>query len=242
MDVSPQLLIGSSKSPLRCAFPAPLNSLTISLRLLVSASCIVSHSRPVNPDEAAIQSVQLTSETLECGVTLRSGHVVVYAYGEGAREASHQVHSNDEELVLLDHLSGKIKTFHPRLLIDNKFGSVSVCEISNIGVHSALCSPHLTNVVSGFVAIAYTSGALIVVDMRRLRVVFRDGTDPKANKRQSLPLQFHRTHDPRDVSIQSMKWFVCGFDAGKHIYFLISDHGLTRDAMSRSHSQSSTDN
>jgi hypothetical protein len=110
-----------------------MNNITISLRTLLSTSCIISHARPIDPEEAAIQSVQLTSETLECAVTLRSGHVLIYAFEEDTRIAAHPFKIMDEELMPLDHLAGKSLQFQPRLLIDNRHGAVSACELSNIG-------------------------------------------------------------------------------------------------------------
>lgn len=139
MDVSPQLLMGSSDKPLRAAFPAPLNSLIIHLSPILATSCLVSHSRPIRPEEAAIQSVQLTSETLECVVTLRSGHTLVYIFGDIKREVSSRLQAKDDEIVPLDHLAAKEQQFHPKLLVDNKYGNISTCESSNIGarcVHS----------------------------------------------------------------------------------------------------------
>lgn len=133
MDVSPQLLMGSSDSPLPYAYPAPMIGLTISVCLILSAGCIVSHNRPVDPEECAIQSVQLTSETLECAVALRSGHVVIYSFAEEERVASHQVRTEDEEVIPLDHLPEGPLRFQPKLFVDNKYGNVTVCELSNIG-------------------------------------------------------------------------------------------------------------
>ena len=66
----------------------------------------------------------------------------------------------------------------------------------------------------GFLAIAYSSGALLVLDMRQANVIFRDDVDQKAQKRIPVSIHLHNSEDEK--RIVSLKWFVCGFGDGKH--------------------------
>lgn len=64
----------------------------------------------------------------------------------------------------------------------------------------------------GFLAIAYTSGALILIDMRGPRVMLREGSDPKSHRRRSSTLLHH---SGTDSVVKCMKWVYCGLEEGE---------------------------
>ncbi|KAL5519337.1 SRO7 [Sanghuangporus vaninii] len=191
-DISPQLLLASVSSPLSSSFPAPLPHLTISLARLLTESCIIEARRPLTLDEADVQSLQLTSESNECMVVMRSGHVFVLGFDQRQRHVSNFVDFQDD-LVRLMHVPSEANTFQPTVMIGNVWGPVTTAEMSNIG----------------FLAVAYSNSALIIVDMRRPRIIFRDEIDPKAQKRLSKAL--HLLDSDNEKQVTSMEWFVCGF-------------------------------
>ncbi|KAL5476395.1 SRO7_6 [Sanghuangporus weigelae] len=191
-DISPQLLLASVSSPLSSSFPAPLPHLTIFLARLLTESCIIEARRPLTLDEAEVQSVQLTSESNECMVVMRSDHVFVLGFDQRQRQVSNFVGFQDD-LIRLMHVPSEANIFQPTVMIENMWGPVTVAEMSDIG----------------FLAVAYRNSALIIVDMRRPRIIFRDENDPKAQKRLSKAL--HLLDSDNEKQVTSMEWFVCGF-------------------------------
>lgn len=140
-DITAQLLIGSAASPLTTAYPAPLPHLTIALPLLLSESCIAEASHPLALAQAEIQSAQLTSESGECAIAMRSGHVFVYRYDERQRNVS-DITDEKDGVVRLAHIPAEAGTFQPMLMVENRWGAVSACELSSIGIHS-VCSNYM---------------------------------------------------------------------------------------------------
>ncbi|KAL5494875.1 SRO7_1 [Sanghuangporus weigelae] len=191
-DISPQLLLASVSSPLSSSFPAPLPHLTISLARLLMESCIIEARRPLTLDEAEVQSVQLTSESNECVIVMRSGHVFVLGFDQRQRHVSNFVDFQDD-LIRLMHVPSEANTFQPTVMIENVWGPVTAAEMSDIG----------------FLVVAYRNSALIIVDMRRPRIIFHDEIDPKAQKRLSKAL--HLLDSDNEKQVTSMEWFVCGF-------------------------------
>lgn len=124
--------MGTASSPLTSSFPAPLDYLTISLPAVLSDTAITEHERPIFPEDADLQSAQLTSESNECVIVLRSGHVIVYGFSDEARRASHPANPQ-EEVLALTTIAASEGTFQPTLLVDNRWGTVASCEMSNIG-------------------------------------------------------------------------------------------------------------
>ncbi|THH11619.1 hypothetical protein EW145_g567 [Phellinidium pouzarii] len=194
-DITAQLLLGSASSPLSTPFPAPLPHLTIELSLLCSEPCVSSARHPLILSQAEIQSAQLTSESCECVVVMNSGHVIVYSFDERQRNISDFV-SKEDDIVRLSHIFADACTFQPMFMTECTWGRVTACELSNIG----------------FLAIAYSTGTLIIVDMRHPKIILRDQGDVKVQKRISVALHLHNSEDAR--RIVSLKWFVCGFDEG----------------------------
>ncbi len=93
----------------------------------------MSHARPIHADEE-IQSVQLTSESMECVITMKNGHTIIYRFSERERR-SRESSRGSEELVPLTHIAVERDSFQPLLLVDNTWGAVTATELSNIGAH-----------------------------------------------------------------------------------------------------------
>ena len=164
-DISPQLLTGSPSSPLKTSFPAPLDFLTISIPALLCDTPLTEHERPVYHEDAEIQSVLSTSEMSECSIFLRSGHILVYAFFAEARRASPPAGPHDE-ILLLTTVGASEGTFQLTILVDNRWGNVAACEMSNIGKVQILLKWHILMKI-GFLAIAYTNRFVIVVTIRQ---------------------------------------------------------------------------
>lgn len=131
-DISAQLLIGSPSEPLHTPYPAPLQRLTIFLGKLFSDPIFRDCKHPVLLHEAEIQSARLTTESCECAVVMRSGHVMVFCFGEHER-AFTEPRNIDDNIVLLMHLAAEKGTFQPMFMVVNAWGTVTACEISDIG-------------------------------------------------------------------------------------------------------------
>lgn len=105
----------------------------------------MSHKRPIRAENEEIQSAQLTSESMECIVTMKSGHTIVYRFSERERRSREPSRSTDE-LVPLAHIAAERDCFQPVLLVDNTWGAVTASELSNIGAHICTLSyfdPHI---------------------------------------------------------------------------------------------------
>ena len=131
-DISPQLLIGSVSSPLPSSFPAPLPHLTISLARLLTEPCITEARRPLTVNEAEVQSVQLTTESNECLIIMRSGHVFVFGFDGRQRHTSRFVDLYDG-LIRLVHVASAPHTFQPLVMVENAWGRVTAAKMSDIG-------------------------------------------------------------------------------------------------------------
>ncbi|KAJ7631237.1 WD40 containing snare-dependent exocytosis protein [Roridomyces roridus] len=179
-DASAQLLIVSDTTPIENHFPQPLPSLTIDLKALLTDAAAVKRTSPSFHQQAEVQSVYLATQALECAVQLASGEVIVFRLKSDERPMSH-TETVDEELVHLGHIfTPENSRFAPYFLLTTG-KPVSACAISDIG----------------FLAVAY-SEALVVVDMRGPRVIFRYGRD---KKRHSL-IHSH------DFGITCLTWSV----------------------------------
>lgn len=133
-DISLELITASESGPLKAGYPATLSSLNIELLELLSDPVIAGHQRNVSVEQAEIQAVQLTDESAECTIVLKSGHILVFRHSTSIRTVSVVKDLEDAELLSLTHLPSRPgRNFQSSLLIDNSWGAVSVCEMSNIG-------------------------------------------------------------------------------------------------------------
>ncbi|KZT08686.1 uncharacterized protein LAESUDRAFT_676040 [Laetiporus sulphureus 93-53] len=206
-DLSAQLLVSSLDNPFKTSFPGYLPALTIdiapllhdpSLRLFTYTSSAASISSSQsglekqsisNPTRPAIDNIYLAPESLECVTTTKNGALVLFRLDNENAECS--IESSDDELVSLVHTpvhSGL--RYHPFLGIKAGRGQITACAISNVG----------------FLAVTYSSGALLVVDLRGPRVIYRSLPSSKQEHRHS----FHGRNPFSDRdSVVSLTWSIC---------------------------------
>lgn len=137
-SVSDPELLGSLGTP----YPAPLDEITIDFTQLFSELLIINHRRPLQFSDDIVQRVQLTEESAECVVTFRSGHVVIYRLADEDHRGNSMIkHVGDEEIVdLVQMHSEREGGFKPVLLVDDMWGPVAACELSNVGKNERISS------------------------------------------------------------------------------------------------------
>ncbi|KAF8215929.1 lethal giant larvae like, C-terminal-domain-containing protein, partial [Mycena galopus ATCC 62051] len=170
------------------SLPKSLPGLTIDLQALLTEAAVVTKTSPSFLEHAAVQTAYLARQSLECAVQLVSG--------EPESPQPHQFkQAEDDELVVLQHvLTPEDSRFAPYFLLTTG-NPVSACAISDVG----------------FLAVAYTE-ALIIVDMRGPRVIFRRGRDKKKNRMST-------THHPSDsTSIASLTWTISTIEHDPHLH------------------------
>ncbi|TDL26364.1 hypothetical protein BD410DRAFT_836264 [Rickenella mellea] len=206
-DMSPQRLICLDELPLTTSWPTPLPLLTINVNALISEPSIASHHHPISPRNTEIQSAKLSAESQTCSVVFKSGHILVYRVPGEAQQMSVEAYPDDEELVTLGRVPTKGR-FQPVLMIDNSHGSVTICEVSDLGL----------------MAIAYFGGALLIVDLTIPKVIVRDIFDTKGKKDRGLHL--HSPEGSGKYRMQSLSWVICGFgqDSTPRVRLMASHH------------------
>ncbi|TFY59345.1 hypothetical protein EVJ58_g5836 [Rhodofomes roseus] len=142
----------------------------------------------IEPRPSAVQSIHLAPESLECVTVMNNGAVILSRFdAEGAASSSE---ISDEELVSLTHVPVRSKLrYRPYLAVRAGRGHVSACAISDIGksiISSQTTYTWIYNGYAGFLAVAYSSGALLVVDMRGPRVILRNAPTSKKDHRHSF--------------------------------------------------------
>ncbi|KAG1765082.1 lethal giant larvae like, C-terminal-domain-containing protein [Suillus occidentalis] len=137
-DVSPQLLISSSTSPLQKNYPFTIHDLTIDLSCLPLSSA------------SEIATVQVAPESLECVVLMKSGDLLVYRLNTTQVDPPIEIEGN-KEFVLLGNVSLPPGTrYHPFLMLPRGNVSLTCCALSDIG----------------FVGVGYIDGSVTVIDLR----------------------------------------------------------------------------
>lgn len=190
----------------------------------------MNHHRPLLYPDGPVQRVQMTEESVECAVVFMSGHVVVYSLPnegfESRRFNATKQPAEDREIVCLIN-SGSPPFFQkegeaergvgceggykPLVMVDNTWGSVAVCELSNIGEMKGYYrhwSPaHQFCPLIGFLAIGYASGAIIIIDLRGPKIIYREDTEGKRHSRSMhRPLQEGSAKN----TVKALAWVCCG--------------------------------
>ncbi|KAI0673986.1 lethal giant larvae like, C-terminal-domain-containing protein [Trametes maxima] len=202
LDVSPHLLVSTGpESPLSSSFPSLIPRLTIELGpLLIDHSLGLSHipssSGAYDPrlSKERVEEVHFATESLECVTVLRSGAVILHRLDVPPEEGVFgQKSLQDEELVSLSHLRAR-----PGLRYSPVFGIkaqktrgvVTACALSDVG----------------FLAAAYASGSLLVIDLRGPRVILRH--EPSSHGGSGL---LHRHSEPEPFL--SLAWSCCSLSS-----------------------------
>ncbi|TBU49995.1 lethal giant larvae like, C-terminal-domain-containing protein [Dichomitus squalens] len=201
-DVSSQLLVSNGQdTPLASSLPSPIPPLTIELApILIDRSLGLSAATDydLRSNKDRVDAVYFAPESLECATILRSQAVVLHRLDIPADDTTFtQKILEDEELVSLSHLRvRKGLRYRPVFAVrpDARRGPVTACALSDVG----------------FLAVAYTSGQLLIIDLRGPRVILR--SDSHAHGGGSF-LQRHAEHEP----ILSLTWTCCALDTDPEV-------------------------
>lgn len=135
LDVSVQLLIPKPPSHFTSAFPHALPLLTIDVLALSGLPEIAPHLSPGFGEKMRIIDVQLAVESLEVGLVLSGGEVLVYRTADDQGVTARQL--PDKRLVSLEHVPvADGLRFKPYFLITAD-SPVTAFAISDVGGHSS---------------------------------------------------------------------------------------------------------
>ncbi|TXT13308.1 hypothetical protein VHUM_00675 [Vanrija humicola] len=227
-DASTHLLV--LPTPLRFEYPSPLPHLTIRvgeyLRHPDLLHLPLAKLWATNRSKVQITGVHLARESLECVITFNTGEVIVTKFGEGKGEQHHRVsptgtiHEDEDER---DPASPRLDYFPPQPKEHEEFVE-EVTEIGHLARWSqdgfkpvAVFTVRRGEVIScavsdiGFIAVAYSSNSLAILDMRGPDVILREGFNEegktmKRRKRKGNVQNFGSENSP----IGAMKWTISG--------------------------------
>jgi hypothetical protein len=209
LDISVQLLIPKPPSPFTSAFPRSLPSLSIDVLALACLPEIALHLPSGFSERARINEVQLAIESLEVGLVLNGGEMLVYRMADHQGATARQL--PDKRLVSLEHVpvSDGLR-FKPYFLVTAE-SPVSTFAISDVGEHAGpLCEPFPYLFSLGFASVAYTNGSLIVIDMRGPRVILQAGKAQQTTHHHGF---LHR-NSPSTDPVLSLAWTISGVKSG----------------------------
>ena len=135
LDISVQLLIPKPPHPFTSAFPRTLPLLSIDVLALAGLPEIATHISSSFGEKARIIYVQLAVESLEVGLVLNGGEVLVYRMADRQGVTARQL--PDKRLVSLEHVPvADGLRFKPYFLITAE-SAVTAFAISDVGEHSS---------------------------------------------------------------------------------------------------------
>lgn len=172
-DVSAQSLVGAEQEPLKKYFPEALPGLTVELKSVWSE--LVGRGKRTGP-EPHVQEVQMAFEALELATVLSNGDVVVHRY-DSQNSPAIGVQGNEITLLVSAPLD-RDSNMHPYFVLQGE-GKVEACSISDIG----------------FLAVSYSSGSVVVADMRGPTVVHRRTSEDLKGKHRLSALHLHEGID-----------------------------------------------
>ena len=211
LDISVQLLIPKPPHPFTSAFPRALPLLSIDVLALAGLPEIAAHLSSGFCEKARIIDVQLAVESLEVGLVLSGGEVLVYRMADRQGTTARQL--PDKRLVSLEHVPvGDGLRFKPYFLITAE-SPVTALAISDVGKHPSrmygLFSPYVLS--PGFASVAYANGSLIVIDMRGPRVMLQVGKAQQTTHHHGF---LHR-NSPGANPVLGLTWAISGVKSGK---------------------------
>ena len=210
-----QLLIPKPPCPFTSEFPHTLPLLSIDILALAGLPEIESHLSSGFDEKARIIDVQLAVESLEVGLVLSGGEVLVYRMADRQSVTARQL--PDKRLVSLEHVPvADGLRFKPYFLITAEL-PVTAFAISDVGEHSShtydLFFPYVLPL--GFASVAYTDGSLIVIDMRGPRVILQVGKAQQTTHHHGF---LHRD-SPGAHPVLSLTWAISGVKSGKSLLY-----------------------
>jgi syntaxin-binding protein 5 len=135
LDISVQLLIPKPPHPFTSAFPRALPLLSIDVLALASLPEIAAHLSSDFGEKTRIIDVQLAVESLEVGLVLSGGEVLVYRMADRQGITARQL--PDKRLVSLEHVPvADGLRFKPYFLVTAE-SPVTAFAISDVGEHSS---------------------------------------------------------------------------------------------------------
>ena len=212
LDISVQLLIPKPPSPFTSAFPHVLPFLSIDVLALAGLPEITAHLSSDFAEKARIIDVQLAVESLEVGLVLNGGEVLVYRMADRQDVTARQL--PDKRLVSLEHVPvADGLRFKPFLLVTAESSvRVSAFAISDVGEHSRYTYDSFFYLPSlGFASVAHTNGSLIVIDMRGPRVILQVGKAQQTTHHHG----FLNRNSPGTDPVLSLTWAISGVKSGK---------------------------
>ncbi|WVQ79503.1 hypothetical protein IAT38_001602 [Cryptococcus sp. DSM 104549] len=229
-DASPHLLI--LPTPLRFEYPSALPHLTISVGEVLKhpdvAHLPLAQMWLADRSKVRIKSAHLAREALECVITFVSGEVLVTKFGEargsGRGDDVEEMEEREEEgehgaggyfpasagidqgpngwieeALEIGHLAKwKVDGFKPVALFTLKRGEPICCAVSDIG----------------FIAVAFNSRSLAIIDMRGPDVILREGFNEDGEMMKKKKKKGNTQNVLAENSVVgAMKWVVCGMGA-----------------------------
>jgi syntaxin-binding protein 5 len=135
LDISVQLLIPKPPYPFTSAFPRTLPLLSIDVLALAGLPEIAAHISSGFGEKARVIDLQLAVESLEVGLVLSGGEVLVYRMADRQGVTARRL--PDERLVSLEHVPvADGLRFKPYFLITAE-SPVTAIAISDVGEHSS---------------------------------------------------------------------------------------------------------
>lgn len=186
-DVSAQLLVSSGTDPLQNHFPDAIPTMTIDLSDVVSNAI---GDRIFFPDEeTSIHSVEVAPEALEFAVVLEKGDVVVY---RSSPTLPNVANIPDSEITPLKQVvPHPEKRLSPYFLIPARKGNVKACALSDIG----------------FLAVSYSEGSLLILDMRGPRII-HSAVGKKHKTKPTIGLSGVSHHASHFDVVTSLVWTI----------------------------------
>ncbi|PFH52244.1 hypothetical protein AMATHDRAFT_140320 [Amanita thiersii Skay4041] len=198
-DVSAPLLASSTET-LEYDFPRHLPDLTIDVSVVL-ADAHMAGLIPANlVCASAIRAVEFMPQSLECLVELQSGSLILFRPRQAVKSNVFSAKVCLEEgLLSLGHIHTCLgKQLTPYLMILPEEGQIEATSVTDIGV----------------LAISYSGGKILVVDLRAPCVILRQN-QPRQKKRHSIGL--HRNADSCADPVVDLIWTVSAFDKERHM-------------------------
>jgi len=223
-DFSDQLQETHNNSPLSHDFPEAIDPLELDVQAVLDV--IDSERSPEGQGpRRTITAVHFVSRTQECVIALNTGELLVY-HPKNVQTVQQIKKIHDIELQLLKNITVEPwKKLAPYFALSRIEGetivSIAVSEIGKLTCLHSKIFVWLTP-VKGFVATAYSDGALYVIDMRGPTLLHGPTKSRRRPSRSSKhPLSIHHIVDFSNEidTIASLTWTISPVDNGEVSHF-----------------------
>ncbi|KAG2022890.1 hypothetical protein CC2G_000608 [Coprinopsis cinerea AmutBmut pab1-1] len=167
-DFSAQLLANVPPEPLKHHFPNPLLGLSVDLGSYTAMTSLLE-------DRPSVLCFSFAPEALELAIALTDGRVVVFL----PSTTKHRPPAEEyQEIIMLNPSAVSSSVFSPRFVVQGD-AAVQTCALSD----------------TGFLAISYRDGKVVVVDMRGPRILSKIAARSKHKRVSSLGNRFSSEPD-----------------------------------------------